>query len=133
MIKNISLLFIIAAGFILFGCDEDTNTGCMCTEEYRMYNVVILDSGNNRINGLTISFVDTKGVERIVVNDLDPVNTGYMIMNDSYVGLMSTTPTPFLIKAYKENFSVSQTYYFYTDKCKCHVSKFSGPDTIKVL
>ncbi|MFH0736561.1 MAG: hypothetical protein V1773_19750 [bacterium] len=133
MLKKICLLFIFTGSFILFGCDEDTNTGCICTEEYRMYNVVIIDSLNKPIKGLTISFVDVNGVERVVSTEIDPFFNSYMIMNDGFVELMSVSPKPFLVKAYKQNFNIKQTYYFYTDKCKCHVNKYSGPDTIKVM
>lgn len=125
-----SALIFLFLVLTIVACDKSVNNDFACTEEFRGYRAVVVDQNGNLVTDLKVSFSDWKGDVTELPNSFDPFFNSYEIMTDNYTNLMSENPTPFYVKFTKGDLYYEQLYYFNTDKCKCHVNKTSGPDTV---
>lgn len=126
----------LITGFLLllFGwqaCSEET-PDCVCTEEFRMYLVAVIDSLGNPVDSLQTIISNDRGKHYDFGNYLPPPYFPgvYYVMTDEYKNDFSTKPGIILFFGYKEDKEVTAEFYFNTDKCRCHVYKISGPDTL---
>ncbi len=109
--------------------DED----CMCTEEYRFFLVTVVDTLGIPVDSLDVIIRDKDGNELDVVQESYPFGPGkYTVLNDSFTQMFCTCGT-----SEKINFSATDgsrvatvEFLFNTDKCKCHINKVEGPDTL---
>jgi hypothetical protein len=124
----VSFLLVITA----ISCstvDED----CMCTEEYRFYLVTILDTLSAPIDSLDIAIRDKDGDELNVQQESHPFGEGkYTVLNDSFTDMFCACGTTqnIYFSATDGNRIANGEFMFNTDKCKCHINKVSGPDTL---
>lgn len=127
--------YLTAVFLILFfgwqACSEET-PDCVCTEEFRMYLVVVVDSLGNPVDSLQTIISNDRGKLYDFGGFTPPsyLSGAYFVMTDGYQNDFSTTPGRILFVGYKEEKEVSGEFYFNTDKCRCHVYKVSGPDTL---
>lgn len=126
----------LAAGFLLLlfswqACSEET-PDCVCTEEFRMYFVVVIDSLGNPVDSLQTIVSNDRGKQYNFSSYFPPpyLSGVYFVMTDGYQSDFSTTPGRILFSGKKENKEVAGEFYFNTDNCRCHVYKVSGPDTL---
>jgi hypothetical protein len=126
----------LPAGFLILllacqACSEDT-PDCMCTEEFRMYFVVVTDSLGIPVDSLQTVITNDHGKNYDFGNYLPPpyLLGAYLVMTDGYQNDFSTTPGRILFSGNKESKEVTGEFYFNTDKCRCHIYKISGPDTL---
>lgn len=118
---SICLLFV-------YSCSEGED--CPCTMEFRMITVVVVDSVNNLVLGLTTTIKDDSGKVYDVYNDPLIFPGHYTVMDDNYVSELTTQPKRFHFVGVKDSLTVNGEFFVNTDKCKCHVEKVSGPDTL---
>jgi hypothetical protein len=118
---SLCLLFI-------YSCSEEED--CPCTMEFRMITVVVVDSTNNLVLGLTTTVKDDSGKVYDVYNDPLIFPGHYTVLDDNYVTELTTQPKRFLFNGVKDSLSVNGEFFVNTDKCKCHIEKVSGPDTL---
>lgn len=95
-----------------------------------MITVVVVDTTNNLVLGLTTTVKDDSGKVYNVFNDPTIFPGQYTVMDDNYVRELSTNPKRFLFTGVKDSLTVNGEFFINTDKCKCHVEKVSGPDTL---
>lgn len=109
--------------------DED----CMCTEEYRFFLVTVVDTLGIPVDSLDISIRDKDGDELDVLQESHPFGPGnYTVLNDSFTQMFCscTTPEKIYFSATDGSRIATGEYLFNTDKCRCHINKVSGPDTL---
>jgi len=126
---NSSKLFLpILLLLLVSSCATETED-CICTQEYRTIIVIILDESGTPVEGLTTSISDEKGnfydIEKVY-----PLAGYYPVMSDKYVREFSTIPKKILFTAVSATGEVNGEFFINTDRCKCHVQKVSGPDTL---
>jgi hypothetical protein len=129
-----TLLILFLSVIVFFSCstvDED----CLCTEEYRFFLVTVVDTLGVPIDSLTVTIRDKDGDELNVVQDPHPFGAGkYTVLNDSFTQMLCYCPTAEKIyfSATDGNRVAVGEYLFNTDKCRCHINKVSGPDTLVI-
>lgn len=96
-----------------------------------MHTVLILDENNQPAENLQTTVTNEKGVVLEITSSF-PEPGVYVVMDDSHTGEFTTVPEKIFFSATGRGKSVSAEYLFNTDKCKCHVNKAAGPDTLIV-
>lgn len=122
------LLGICLSLLLFYSCSEGED--CPCTMEFRMITVVVVDTTDNLVLNLTTTVKDDSGKVYNVYYDPTIFPGHYTVMDDNYVSELSTNPKRFLFTGSKNSLSVNGEFFINTDKCKCHVEKVSGPDTL---
>lgn len=123
-----SLLCISLCLLFVYSCSEEED--CPCTMEFRMITVVVVDTTNNLVLGLTTTVQDDSGKVYDVYNDPMIFPGHYTVMDDNYVCELTTQPKRFLFIGIKDSLTVNGEFFVNTDKCNCHIEKVSGPDTL---
>ena len=116
---------------LFYSCDDEY-PDCVCTEEFRMYLVTVVDSLGNPVDSLITTITNYRGKEYSFVGFTPPpfMPGAYFVMTDSYQNDFSTSPGKIFFKGVKNTLEVTGEYLFNTDKCRCHVYKIAGPDTL---
>lgn len=122
-------LFIFAWVMLLLSSCTTETEDCICSEEFRTITVLVINQSNKPVEGLTTTVTNEKG---IIYNlpDISPLPGYYLVMSDSYVGDFSTAAKKILFAGITDSGSVHGEYFINTDRCKCHIQKISGPDTL---
>jgi hypothetical protein len=105
----------------------------MCTEEYRFFLVTVVDTLGLPVDSLDVTIRDKDGDELDVLQESNPFGPGnYTVLNDSFTQLFCSCTTPEIIyfSATDGGRIATGEYLFNTDKCRCHINKVSGPDTL---
>jgi hypothetical protein len=112
---------------------SDLEEDCICTEEYRTYLVTVVDSLGFPVHSLDVAIKDKDGDELNVQQDPYYLGTDkYTVLNDSFTHIMCTCGSPQVIyfSATDGIRTANGEFSFNTDKCRCHINKISGPDTL---
>lgn len=127
LLITISFLLILS----LSSCfDEEPD--CVCSLEFRMYLVTVIDSLGNPVDSLQTTVTNSTGKEFNFDELTPPPNMPgvYFVMTDGYQNEFTTKPEKILFKGTKGGKEVAGEFYFNTDDCYCHVYKIAGPDTL---
>lgn len=124
IIPNILVLFLLVS------CDIDDDLGCVCTTEFIMITILVVDSLDNPIDSLNVSIEDEFGRQIIPIDKQLPFLPGrYTVIDDSFVGYLTLNPLLLHFKASDTLGRNAQAFIVVnTDECYCHVNKLSGPD-----
>ena len=129
-----SKLFLLAYIFLIIGCDKFYKD-CVCTEEFRMYSLTILDIENAPIDSVKISVRDKLSNKIYDLSDYnyDFLPKGeYIIFHDGFKNDLNTFTKRIVVNSEIDSIFVQTELGFNTDECNCHVQKVFGPDTIWV-
>jgi hypothetical protein len=122
-------VYISLLAIILFSSCTTETADCICSEEFRTITVLVLDESNKPIEGLTTTVTNEKGIIYNLPDDY--MFPGYyLVMSDKYVQDFSTIAGKILFSGISDSGSVYGQYFINTDRCKCHIQKISGPDTL---
>lgn len=122
---------MIVSFVLYFGCEDNKQPDCVCTQEFRMITVEVTDSLNNPLTNLNTNTLDMFGNTIIpLYKKLDFQPNHYVIADDSNVNQIPLSPTQIVFIV--SDSIKSKNYYFIlnTDECKCHVNKLDGPTKI---
>jgi len=125
-------LIIILIAVLIYSCSEVDND-CICTEEFRSYLVTVVDTIGVPVDSLTISIKDKDGDELDVRQQDQIFGPGkYTVLDDSFINLFVSPAVSEKVAFTATNGTrnVTGEYLFNTDKCRCHINKVSGPDTL---
>ncbi len=106
---------------------------CICTDEFRFYLVTVVDTLGVPVDSIDVIIRDKDGNELNVVQESHPFGPGkYTVLNDSFTQMFCACGTSEKIycSATDRNRIANGEFLFNTDKCKCHINKVSGPDTL---
>ena len=126
------ILVITSIPLILWKQCSDEPNDCICTEEFRMYFVTVVDSLGNPVDSLLTTITNNRGKEYGFGGYTPPplMPGAYFVMTDGYQDDFGLSPGKIFFKGIKNNLEVTGEYLFNTDKCRCHVYKVAGPDTL---
>ena len=126
--KPTILFFLI---LLLNNCNDES-LDCVCTEEFRTYLVIVVDSTGNPIDSLQTKVTSDRGKEYDFEEFTPPpfMHGAYFVMTDGYQNDFSIRPGKIFFTGVKNNLEVTGEYLFNTDECRCHVYKVAGPDTL---
>jgi hypothetical protein len=126
-------LFAIILILLAINSCSDLVEDCICTEEYRTFLVTVVDTLGFPVDSLDVAIRDKDGDELNVQQDPYYLGTGkYTVLNDSFTHIMCTCGSSQAIyfSATDEIRTANGIFSFNTDKCRCHINKISGPDTL---
>lgn len=117
---KLTILFI---SILLLNNCTDESPDCICTEEFRMYLVVVVDSLGIPVDSLQTIIKNERGKEyRFSGLGSPPYLQGaYFIMTDGYQDDFNTKPEKIFFGGIKNELKVIGEYLFNTDKCRCHI------------
>ena len=138
MIKKYLKSFLLLVSFLILpgGCtllENSIESNCICTQEFAIDQVTIIDSAGVPVDSLKIIIKDKSGnTLDIQQNSFAYMSGNYIVLHDGYLNLLcgQILPQRFDFSATDGKRSVSARYYFLTDDCCCHIQKVSGPDTL---
>lgn len=127
--------FLLILGTLLISCSEARDCQDMvCTTEFRMITVKFVDANGNPQIVKDFTVVNKRTGERMTpVNDM--ANQGlYVVASDSDLLKISEKGDILLVSAIdsKTNVKLQVEYLIAGGVCSCHVTKISGPDTVKL-
>ena len=124
-------IIILSAFYLLViaSCSEN-DTDCICSTEFRIIMVVVVDDSNNLVAGLVTTVKDDSGKVYDVYNDPLIFPGHYTVMDDNFVMELSPLSKRFIFTGAKDSLTVDGEFFVNTDDCICHVQKVSGPDTL---
>lgn len=127
--------FLLILGTLLISCSEKLECQDMvCTKEFRMITVKFVDANGNPQIVKDFTVVNKRTGERMTpVNDM--ANQGlYVVASDSDLLKISEKGDILLVSAIdsKTNVKLQVEYLIAGGVCSCHVTKISGPDTVKL-
>ena len=117
--------------FLFYNCDDEYPE-CVCTEEFRTYLVIVVDSAGSPIDSLQTTVTNDRGKEYNFEEFTTPpfMPGAYFVMTDGYQNDFSIRAVKIFFTGVKNNLVVTGEYLFNTDECRCHVYKVAGPDTL---
>lgn len=126
---KLPLMFLLI--LLLNNCSEES-PDCVCTEEFKMYLVTVIDSLGNPVDSLATTITNERGKQYDFGNYPPPpyLTGSYVVMTDGYQDDFSAQPGKIFFSGLKSNLEVTGEYLFNTDACRCHVYKVGGPDTL---
>lgn len=125
--KHICLL-ALAISSIITSCYDDSDD-CICTMEFRIITVVVVDQFNNPVKELLTIIRDDKN--KIYNVQMETLFDGhYPVMSDKYTNEFTPVPRRILFYGQSDSLEVNGEYMINADNCKCHINKVSGPDTL---
>lgn len=124
-------LLISFGMFAIVACNKD-DFNCVCTTEFAMITILVVDSLDNPVDSLNINIEDEFGREiKPIYKQLDFFPGRYVVIDDSYVNYLSTNPMLIRFSAADSiGRSAQALIYVNTDDCYCHVNKIAGADKI---
>lgn len=126
-------IFFAFSIITLFYCCSEIDTDCICSEEFRSYLVTVVDTLGAPVDSLNVTIKNKYGDELDVKQDPYFFDDGkYTVLNDSFTQLFCScgTTQKIYFSATDGSRNASGEFMFNTDKCKCHINKVSGPDTL---
>lgn len=126
------LIFILSILLFLNSCSSVENN-CICTQEFRMYTVIVIDNTNQPVDSLNVEIKNEETGRLYLFLEKIYLGKGvYQVMNDSYTKEFTQWPEKVLFKGTKSGAVIESEYFFNTDECQCHVYKISGKDTLVI-
>ena len=127
--------FFLMLGTLLISCSDTADCEDMvCTKEFRMITVTFVDANGNPqiVKGFTSI---NKRTGEVLTPNNDMANQGiYVVASDSDILKLSEKGDNVLVSATdsKTNVKLQVEYLIAGGLCSCHVTKISGPDTVKL-
>lgn len=131
---NIFKVLLLTLLISCISCDK-IYKDCLCTEEFRMYSLTILDNNNTPIDSVNITVTNklSNQVYDLSDYDYDFLPKGeYIIFHDGFKRDLSTVIEVIVVESEIDSTTVQTELGFNTDECNCHVQKAFGPDSIWV-
>lgn len=127
--KKLFLIFTVT--FLLVSCNKN-NLDCICTLEFSMITILVVDSTDSPVDSLDVFIEDEFGRQiNPLYKQLEFVPGRYVVIDDSYTNYLSTNP---LLLRFTASDSLGRTARAFivvnTDECRCHVNKISGVDKV---
>ena len=123
------LTCLVICLLVMYSCTDDDDD-CLCTMEFRMITVVVVDEMNIPVLDLTTTVKDDSGKVYDFYNDPLIFPGHYIVMDDNYAVELTIQPKRFHFTGVKDSLTINGEYFINTDECNCHVKKVSGPDTL---
>lgn len=123
------IILILLVYFLIISCSKD-NLNCVCTEEFSMITISVVDSTDNPVDSLNVFIEDEFGRQiNPLYKQLEFVPGRYVVIDDSYTNYLSTNPLLLRFTASDSLGRLAQAFIVVnTDECRCHVNKISGVD-----
>lgn len=110
---------------------EDPCAGAICTEEFRMFSVHLIDKNGQKTQFQNYYVVNVAGNDTIQGQPLG-YDSSYVVLDDSYQSKIANKTVDFYLYGTTVKGSrVKAEKYSFSADC-CHISKVSGADTIKI-
>lgn len=106
---------------------------CVCTREFRLYSLTVVDDQGDPVDGVTLEVVNLRTGEALTSGFLGLATPGtYWIVDDSMIDAFSVDGDSVRVTGTKDPLSFETGLRFATDACGCHVHKVAGPDTVTI-
>ena len=115
-----------------FSCSGDPGLAdpVACTEEFRSWNVVVVDTAGTPIDGLTVQVVRKSTGELLSYGDPSFSAGSYQIMDDGMAASIRIDGETIEAGTSGGAATFESVWEFGADAWRCHVERLSGPDTV---
>lgn len=129
--RSVTLLRLLLVLFVFCTSCQNKNNDVICTASFASFNVYVADStGRQAVLDSTITL--TPSGQRLVITEIrDTSFHSYTIVDDGYQRQLANRTEVLRFLAYKAGLRVVDTPYTISAD-DCHVSKVSGPDSIRL-
>lgn len=133
LIRRLSGLILLP--YILIACSGDPNPidPIACTEEFRSWNVVVIDAAGDPIDGLTVQVVRASTGAQLPYGQPAFSAGSYRIMDDGMAASIRIEGETIEASASGGGATFDAAWEFGADAWRCHVEKLSGPDTVTAV
>lgn len=120
---------LIMKGLLFCSCTHEY-IDCLCSQEFRSITIFVTDVSNDPVTGLDVSIKDEQGKIYTFPQEPPFMPGIYIIMTDNNLFDFSIYPKKIIFEGTKDSLFVRAEFFINTDKCKCHINKVNGPDTL---
>lgn len=112
----------------------DSPGPCICTEEYRLFTVTVLDDAGRAVPDAAITRTNLRTGEVLEPLWLGMLVPGsYVVAEDGFLSRFSEDGDPLRVVGQSSAGDFDVTYTFATPgPCRCHVVRLAGPDTVVI-
>ena len=124
------VLLLLPCAVLSCSGDPDPTDPIACTEEFRSWNVVVVDAVGTPIDGLTVQVVRTSTGALLPYGGPSFSVGSYRIMDDGRAASIRIHGETIEAGASGAGGTFDAAWEFGADAWRCHVEKLSGPDTV---
>jgi hypothetical protein len=134
-LKKIKISIVTVIIFLFINCEDNIkHHGCfVCTDEFKMYKLTILDFDNNPVDSVKITVKNKLTNEDFDVSEHNnpPFIKGtYIIFHDGFLKQVRYAPIFINVVSELDSIKIISEFAFKADDCICHVLKEYGPDSV---
>ena len=126
-------LVFLSCTVIACSGDPDLTDPIACTEEFRSWSVVVVDTAGNPVDGLTVQVVRTSTGEQLPYGGAAFSAGSYRIMDDGMAAAIRIEGETIEAGTSGGGATFDAAWEFGADAWRCHVEKLSGPDTVTAV
>jgi hypothetical protein len=128
---NAALLLTAAVLGALTACGDDPAGQCICTEEFRVFTVAVIDDASQPLADAELTVTNLRTGRQLTSGWLGLLAPGnYVVADDGMVDEFSAEGDSVRVVGMKDGTSFSADFIFARDACGCHLQRIAGPDTI---
>lgn len=108
-------------------------TQCICTQEFRVYGLTVIDEAQRPVSDVSIEVRVVRTRQRLesTYEELPTPGT-YWIVDDGMRERFRPGGDEVRVTGSKGSLGFEATFEFAVDDCYCHVQKLAGPDTVVI-
>lgn len=124
--------FLLLLPYAVLSCSGDPapSDPIACTEEFRSWNVIVVDSAGAPIDGLTVRVLRAATGEPLPYGGASFSAGSYRIMDDGMTASIRIDGETIEAGTSGGGATFDAAWEFGADAWRCHVEKLSGPDTV---
>ena len=132
-IHSLGRFLLLPCAVLACSGDPDPNDPIACTEEFRSWSVVVVDSAGNPIDGLTVQVVRASSGAQLPYGEPAFSAGSYRIMDDGMAAEIRIEGETIEARTSGAGATFDAEWEFGADAWRCHVEKLSGPDTVTAV
>ena len=115
---------------MLGGCETDDPGDCVCTEEFATVGVYVVDANGLPADSVRTTVTVLRTGDTLQVSEFPFMDGYHVVADDRLTQTLARDGEWMRLQAEKGTFHLEQDFLIGTDPCRCHVYKWSGPDTL---
>jgi hypothetical protein len=117
----------------LAACADDPASQCVCTEEFRVFSVAVLDDASQPVSDAQLTVTNLRTGRDLTSGWLGQLVPGsYVIADDGMLDEFSSDGDPVRVTGQAAAGSFTTVFVFAPDACRCHLQRVAGPDTVVI-
>jgi len=117
----------------LAACVDDPASQCVCTEEFRVFSVAVLDDASQPVPDAQLTITNLRTGRVLTSGWLGQLAPGsYVVADDGMLDEFSGEGDMVRVEGQASAGSFTADFVFAPDACGCHLQRVAGPDTVVI-